>query len=318
MTIQSSFFFPNIMELIFALITLTVVISLVMYLTLHKKRSKLIWTPISSIDRRSNLSYDEFVREYASVGKPVIITDAMKDWKASTKWTMDFFRTEYGSSVGQVMDCATLTKSPMTIADYLDYMTLKERDKLLCLERLVIENRLDLRQDYKAPIYFLDILEKIPQEVRNKYKYYPGHILIGHKDTSIGLHYDSHHLNAWIAVISGKKRVVLLSPDQGDFVYDGEVDTFNPDLEKFPLYANAKPIEFILNQGEIINIPPDWWHHVKNIEDSITLQHHWADKWNSEIVFQSYIEDSPKVGYLIPLMINFPWLGNALFAIGFL
>lgn len=88
MTIQSLLSFSNIIKLIFATITLSVVISLVIYLLKRmwrKKKSKLVWTPISSVDRRSNLSYEEFVREYASVGKPAIITDAMKDWKASTK-----------------------------------------------------------------------------------------------------------------------------------------------------------------------------------------------------------------------------------------
>ncbi|MDF5719758.1 MAG: cupin-like domain-containing protein [Rhizonema sp. PD37] len=318
MTIQSPFTFFNIIGFIFTTITLSIVTSLVIYLLKrmwYQKKSKLVWTPISSVDRRNNLSYEEFVSEYASIGKPVIITDAIKDWKASTKWTVDFFRSEYGSAVGQVFDCATQTTSVTTIADYLDYMTLEERDKLLCLERLVIRYHPELQEDYNVPMYFQDVFGRIPQEIRTKYAYDKGHILIGHKDTSIGLHCDSGHFSAWIAVISGKKRVVLLSPDQQDFLYDGEVDAFNPDLEKFPLYANAKPIECTLNEGEIINIPPDWWHHVKNTEDSITLQHNWADKWNSEVVFQSYFEENLKY-HLIPLMIDFPWLGKALFTIG--
>lgn len=321
MTIQSLLSFSNIIGLIFATITLSVVISLVIYLLKRmwrKKKSKLVWTPISSVDRRSNLSYEEFVREYASVGKPAIITDAMKDWKASTKWTVDFFRSEYGSAVGQVLDCATQTISAMTIGDYLDYMTLKERDKLLCLDRLLIRDYPELREDYKVPAYFPNLFERIPEKLRKKYKLEPGHLLIGHKNTSIGLHYDSHHENAWVALISGKKRIVLFSPDQQDFLYDGKVDAFNPDLERFPLYKNANPVECTLNQGEIIYIPPDWWHHVKNIEDTITLQHNSIDKWNSELVFQSFVEVNPSKGHLFPLILEFPWLGRTLFAIGLL
>ncbi|MBN4003653.1 hypothetical protein [Nostoc sp. LPT] len=52
---------------------------------LLKNQRKLIWTPIDYIERRSNLSYEEFVKEYASIGKPVIITDIVKNWKASAK-----------------------------------------------------------------------------------------------------------------------------------------------------------------------------------------------------------------------------------------
>ncbi|MBC1236340.1 MULTISPECIES: cupin-like domain-containing protein [Nostoc] len=321
MTIESPLSFSKIIGLIFATIMLSILTSSVIYLLKRmwrKKKSKLIWTPISSVDRRSNLSYDEFVREYASIGKPVIITDVVKNWKCSTKWTVDFFRSEYGSAVGQVLDCDTLTKSSMTIADYLDYMTLKERDKLLCLERLLIQDYPELREDYKIPVYFPDLLERIPEKLRRKYKLEPGHVLIGHKDTSIGLHCDSGHENAWVAVISGKKRAVLFSPDQQDFLYDGEVDTFNPDLERFPLYKNANPVECTLNQGEIIYIPPDWWHHVKNIEEAITLQRNSVDQWNSELVFQSFIEADGIKGHLVPLIIEFPWLGSFLFAIGLL
>ncbi len=322
MTIESPLSFFNIIGLIFATIMLSILTSSVIYLLKRmwrKKKSKLIWTPISSVDRRSNLSYDEFVREYASVGKPVILTNVVKNWEASTKWTMDFFRSEYGSAVGQVLDCATLTESPMTIADYLSYMNLKERDKLLCLERLLIQDYPQLRDDYKVPVYFPDLYDRIPEKLRKKYNLEPGHILIGHKNTSIGLHCDSHHMNAWIAVISGKKQVILFSPDQQGFLYsDKQVDAFNPDLERFPLYKNAKPVECTLNQGEIIYIPPDWSHHVKNIEDSITLQHNSVDHWNSELVFQSFVEMSPIKGHLLPLIIEFPWIGRSLFAIGLL
>lgn len=75
----------DISELIFLAIALIVFIRLIIYLlkrAWHKQKCKLVWTPIDVIERRSNLSYDEFIKEYASVGKPVIITDVMQDWKA--------------------------------------------------------------------------------------------------------------------------------------------------------------------------------------------------------------------------------------------
>ena len=86
----------------------------------HKQRYKPVWTTISFVDRRSNLSHDEFIREYASVGKPVIITDIVKNWKASAKWTLDFFRSEYVSSKVSVKDCKSKTHVDMILANYID------------------------------------------------------------------------------------------------------------------------------------------------------------------------------------------------------
>lgn len=290
----------------------------------YNKKSKLIWTPVDSVERRSNLSYEEFVREYASVGKPVIITDAIKNWKASTKWTIDFFRSEYGSITDLVLDYKPetsdkeLTYVSMTVADYIDYMTNGVRDKLLYLSRFPICNHPELWEDYEEPIYFNNWYRKLPLEIRKKYYDNACAILIGQKDTSIGLHYDSEHDTAWVAVISGSKQVVLLSPDQEKYLYDGHVDCFNPDLEKFPLYANAKPVECILNQGEIIHIPPDWWHQIKNLEDTITLITNTINEWNYELVCQGFLERDPIKGHLFPLIMKFPFLGKALMAVGLL
>ena len=38
------------------------------------------------IDRRAGLSRDEFRREYLYPGKPVVITDAIENWKARSAW----------------------------------------------------------------------------------------------------------------------------------------------------------------------------------------------------------------------------------------
>ncbi|MEJ0101655.1 MAG: hypothetical protein WDO19_03440 [Bacteroidota bacterium] len=46
------------------------------------------------IDRRSNLSYEEFKEKYLFPRKPVIITDATAKWKASN-WTPQWFKERY-------------------------------------------------------------------------------------------------------------------------------------------------------------------------------------------------------------------------------
>jgi histone arginine demethylase JMJD6 len=51
----------------------------------------------NSIDRREKLSYEQFAKEYLYANKPVIITDALREWKARRRWTPEFFKKEFGS-----------------------------------------------------------------------------------------------------------------------------------------------------------------------------------------------------------------------------
>eukprot|EP00040_Diaphanoeca_grandis_P003040 m.23540 g.23540 ORF g.23540 m.23540 type:complete len:728 (+) comp14243_c0_seq1:794-2977(+) len=52
--------------------------------------------PRCNIDRRSNLSVDEFMSEYGERNLPVIITDALHDWPANEKWKKSDFNKEHG------------------------------------------------------------------------------------------------------------------------------------------------------------------------------------------------------------------------------
>ena len=290
----------------------------------YNKKSKLIWTPVDSVERRSNLSYQEFVREYASVGKPVIITDATKNWKALKKWSMDFFKSEYGSAKVYITSYKTGTKVndrtyvSKSVSDYIDIRTSSTCDQLFYLSAFHIGNHPELWEDCEEPIYLNNWYRKLPLEIFQKYLNDTYDILIGQKDTSVGLHCDGRHDQAWVAVISGRKQVVLLSPDQGKYVYEGQVDCFNPDLQKYPLYANAKPVECIINQGEMLYIPSDWWHHLKNLEDTIGLSLNTINEWSYELVRESCLEIEPIKGHLFPLIVKFPFIGRVLLAIGLL
>ncbi len=81
------------------------------------------------------------------------------------------------------------------------------------------------------------------------------------------------------------------------------------------MYTKAKPVEVILEPGEIIYIPPRWWHHVKNMENTIAMGNLVVNDLNIELFFQSIREKSPIKGQLVPLIFQFPSLATALIAI---
>jgi Cupin-like domain len=283
-----------------------------------KKLVKLVWTTISDIERCYNLSYEEFVSEYESIGKPVIITDAMQNWHALNKWTLDFFKTsKYGQLIKRtVKDDRDQQHQLMTIADYLDYITTVNTEKPLYFANCFLSYFPELLEDYQEPIYFKNWLNKLPHNLLRKYGLDNPELFIGSKNTSVGLHKDPGSFSAWIGLIYGRKKVLMFAPDQEQFLYDGQVDIYNPDLNKFPLYTQAQPIEFVLEAGEILYIPPNWWHHVRNLEHTIALGNLFVNEWNSELVFQDFVTESSILGHLVPLILEYPWLGKTLFALG--
>ena len=53
--------------------------------------------PMSAeIERRHKLSRQEFLRDYYTTNRPVIITGMMDDWPAMRKWNLDFFHEQFG------------------------------------------------------------------------------------------------------------------------------------------------------------------------------------------------------------------------------
>ena len=73
------------------------------------------------IDRRSNLSYEDFIREYVKRKRPVIITDAAKDWPAVKTWNLEYFKARFGD--------VTLPGKSMLVRDMIDEMASSTKDR---------------------------------------------------------------------------------------------------------------------------------------------------------------------------------------------
>ncbi|NER82534.1 MAG: cupin-like domain-containing protein [Leptolyngbya sp. SIO1D8] len=272
----------------------------------RKKDNTPVWTKISSVDRRSNLSYQEFVEEYASVGKPVIMTGVTNSWEAAKKWNYNFFKEQYGSRKCSVRNCQEKHLVYMTVSDYMDYMISDDRSEILYMAGNSLWNYPELLKDYEIPVYFPDWMDKFPRKFTRTLLQATKPmrwLFIGPKGASSGkLHYEMWHSSGWVGMISGRKRFVFFAPDQTDFLYGGKVDIFSPDLDRFPLYASAEPVEAIVEAGDVIYAPPLWWHQVENLEDSISVTHDFINESNSEQVFQYFRNNLPVVGNVIPFI----------------
>ncbi len=111
-------------------------------------------------------------------------------------------------------------------------------------------------------------------------------IWIGNQ-TTVAPHYDAMENIA--CVCAGHRRFTLFPPEQIENLYVGPidftpagqsislVDLDNPDLERFPKFAEAAKhaTTVVMEPGDAIYIPAMWWHHVQGLDRFNILINHW-------------------------------------------
>lgn len=96
------------------------------------------------------------------------------------------------------------------------------------------------------------------------------------------LHYDPKH--NLLCQVFGRKRVLLYPPKDSENLYPHEttmlfntaqVDPYCPDYEMYPKFKSTHAIECHLYPGEMLYIPPKWWHHVRSLDTSFSVSFWW-------------------------------------------
>lgn len=92
--------------------------------------------------------------------------------------------------------------------------------------------------------------------------------------------------NNIVVQCDGAKEFTLVSPADDAFVYPrpgfrrvadfsqiGSVKSV--DLDQFPRFREAKPIVVELRPGDVLFVPPFWWHEVHSLEHNLMVNHWW-------------------------------------------
>src|SRR5437016_651672 len=234
---------------------------------------------LTQVDRRAALSVREFRTEYLYTGKPVVISNAIEDWKARSLWTLDHFRSRYGATQITLSRYegehyrATSVKTA-SLGSFIDAIKVNDftthpyyvRDDW----RIFVSHK-ELLTDYEVPKYFFDWYAFVPGFMRLIYP----RIFIGPKGAITPLHCDIWETHAWLAQLVGRKRWLLFPPDQREFLYDYQVQPCQPDLEKFPLFSNTRPLECTIGPGDVIFVPSGWSHEVISLDATISITHNY-------------------------------------------
>ncbi|KAJ3092958.1 hypothetical protein HDU96_002568 [Phlyctochytrium bullatum] len=241
-----------------------------------------------NIDRRSNLSVEEFIESYAKPNVPVIITDVVPKWPAYGKWNLDYLVKVCGDVEfrAEAVD--------VSLETYASYSKVCgkgngsfEESPLYLFDRN-FANRTGLEKDYCVPEYFRDDLFKVMGDgMRPDYRW----LILGPPRSGSTFHLDPNQTSAWNAVISGSKKWLLFPPEVvPPGVYpseDGSEVTSPVSLAEWFLNhyheiasSPVKPIECICRAGDLIFVPRGWWHAVMNLEETVAITQNFVSREN--------------------------------------
>jgi LPS sulfotransferase NodH len=230
------------------------------------------------VERRSNLSRDEFRDRYYSANRPVILQGLMNGWRAMTAWTPEYLKTVAGNGMVEVMTGrdadpkfeinARKHRTEMRFADYIDMVYSGKVTNDYCM---VANNGFFQRPEAEPLLKDFTIFPQYLKPVP------PGQqcfLWFGPAGTLTPLHHDTS--NILIAQVAGRKRYRIIPVSQWQYVYNragvfSDVDCENPDFSRHPTFRNATVIDIVVEPGEVLFMPVGWWHHVRALDVSMTV-----------------------------------------------
>ena len=230
------------------------------------------------VEKKYRLTYKEFAEKHLFANYPVVIGDACKAWSATHKFTPDFFKTHYADRE------VTIAGKTYTLGEYIDWMLTGTEDN-----PAPYPCTLQIEQDYPELLPDVQPPLKYALPDRIQSKFLPNRFLSGANTLEIFfgspgaqfpyVHYDYMSLHAFITQLYGQKEFTVIPPSQTPYVYPKPDNTWvsdvpdirNPDLEKYPLFANATPVTFVVGPGETLFIPCGWWHTARSLTPTISV-----------------------------------------------
>lgn len=235
---------------------------------------------LTEVARVHRPDVNDFRRNFERPRVPVVLTGVMDSWKAMARWSPEFFAEQLGD---QLMTVSTSEEDlpdngPITPALLLKMKMAKMRVREY-LERMAARDRRFYASGVPLEPFLpmlLDDIEVPPyREVgsNGSPRMWMGYGQIGplHYDTTANLH----------GIVIGAKRFTMFPPQQLPLLYPcsmfSKIPTMSqaslsaPDYARFPRLRKAKPVVVDLGPGDMIFVPPGWWHQVNTPLPTISI-----------------------------------------------
>lgn len=211
---------------------------------------------------------------------PALIQDCMDHWPALKYWKQSDYLTSIAGErtvpieIGSHYTNENWSQDLVKFKDFLHRQLDQTCDRI---EYLAQHNLFDqiptLRNDILIPEYCCVGSSNESVDIK---------AWLGPKGTISPMHFDPKH--NLLCQVFGHKKIILAAPDDSPNLYPHEtemlkntsqIDAENVDMAKFPLCSNVKFFSLNLFEGEMLYIPPRWWHYVRSLEKSFSVSFWW-------------------------------------------
>ena len=205
----------------------------------------------------SSISFETFLEKYYETETPVLIENIGKDWSAVGTWTEDYIRVK-------------LMQDKKAKAASLWYWMEKDT----------------LDDDYETPELINLLLNSDDVFPRNELMRIWAHA----QGNVSSWHYDANMVNVFNVQITGRKEWFLVSPQTPLMCYPFTSFAVMDDNDD-KIFQHKKYTHLILNQGDMLYIPPLWFHKVISL-DKENLNLNWIfTKKKTDIVSSTLVRE---------------------------
>ena len=244
--------------------------------------SAAIDTAVPRVDR---LGRERFRTEYLVPRRPVVMTGIMTDSPALA-WTPAYLRARFPDVKLTLADGAALS-----VADYVDAIERPDLDfasaPSIFRFGFVAEVFPELAGKFVIPDHFQPnwfdsrLLRPFVPKLWRKWV----EILIGPRGGRFpSVHYDRQSTFAWSFQVHGTKTFWIWPPSydrpETDFIVKVDVRSNDWNERLDGLFSHAKPLKTTLRSGDLMFIPPRWWHTTEIGDTSVTLSGNFLNEVN--------------------------------------
>ena len=233
------------------------------------------------VDVVSEISPEDFKKNYFIPQVPLIIKDIAKQWPAYTKWNWQYFKEIVGNQkVGIYNNVKSDAYTPINKAD--EYTTFGEYIDMIsqgpAAWRIFLFNIFnhapELTKDFSWPDNLAKgFVKRVPM------------LFTGGQGSITHLHFDIDLSHIFHTQFMGRKRVLLFPYKEQYKLYRKPFEVLSVadftnyydsvksklDVEQFPAVKFAQGYDVTLDHGDTLFMPGGYWHHMEYLDSGFAM-----------------------------------------------
>lgn len=249
-----------------------------------KRVQEILDTPLKAVASKEKISNSDFNSLHIKKNEPVLLTDMMSTWKAREIWSLDYFEKigkdkETFSYQGNIRQ----NETNWQFGEFIDYLNeIRNYDESSTKTYL---GNMPIAAMFPELLDHVDFSLLQKNVVRNSTS-----LWIGPPGTITGWHTD-RLANNILALIEGRKLVFIVSPKDNHLMYTSkkyepgsklsDVNMEDFDETKTPDFRKANVQYAVIQPGQMLFIPQNWWHCVYGLDISISSNNFAFTAWDN-------------------------------------